>query len=172
MNLFIISLATIIGLYPKMSNLFQTESIILNEGDMAIVQQRIAENRPALSSALDEEKQWKSFDQWGCFDPKNLKIECSEYENGKFYVPSISTNIEGRNIVWDLSAENRYNCPSILEHWKLIMSEEDEICILSAYLQELKFTQAEEKPSELWILSALKTKDEFWIAYDAKLIDY
>jgi len=119
---------------------------------------------PALSSAIDQEPHWESFNYWQCYSTQAIRFECSELDYGKTFVPTL--RVLDRNHLYDFSLdpEPNLNCEETLKRWAEILDKQISFCVYAAYLQELPAeSYANEGVSRwsLWIVDQLKSNG-YW----------
>ncbi|MFN8370283.1 MAG: hypothetical protein U0T83_06625 [Bacteriovoracaceae bacterium] len=129
---------------------------ILNENDWNLYKQN--NENPALSSSVQDEIQWKSYNKWRCFSSEKLEFSCGTVDyNGEHDVPII--NIEDNE--YDLSPEYTWDCKKIIQVWSKLIENEKSVCIYGAYLQDLEL---EKITSSLWYIERIKTSKGYFQA--------
>ncbi|NDG28252.1 MAG: hypothetical protein EB120_13885, partial [Proteobacteria bacterium] len=144
---------------------WQIADDLLTEEDIGLEETQEA---PALSSMLDTENPWKSYNQWQCFDARDVTPTFMghfldpEDRSEEMRTPALQVELPEETLVFDLEPEDLKfmdceDCPSkIFENWREWLDRERAICIYAAHLQDLNADES------YWILSKIKTSRGYW----------
>lgn len=117
----------------------------------------LAETGPAIGSALGDPNPWESYDQWLCFNSRDLTVSCThvKYPSEWKSVPHIRATIGERILEFDLYPDTKRYCVATVKEWAALLEGTERACIFGAYLQS-------EADFDLWYLSLLKTDKGYW----------
>jgi hypothetical protein len=120
---------------------------------------------PALSSGLNAVPQWESFNTWQCFPTENIRLECTELDNGEIRVPTL--RFSKKSIMYDFSLdpEPGLDCDQILEKWATLLENQRSFCVYAAHLQKYPdnpFQSEGIAEWHLWIVNQIKTNNGYW----------
>lgn len=120
---------------------------------------------PVMSSLPTSQQRWESFNQWNCFPTQSAQVVRVEvvYEGQTKRIPQIDVEFGDHlfQITLDGDAEDDFD--SIAKLWKDLISETNEFCVYSAFLQKLPGVAAR-LTSSLWIVERLKSRKGSWIS--------
>jgi hypothetical protein len=140
---------------------------LLSAEDFA--QERTDADHPALSSSLQEDPGWESFNTWSCFSARNLELECSELDFGAIHVPTLRVIENSAAYDFSLDPEPNMDCEQIRDQWRQLLDGEPAICTYAAYLQDLPADSLRDGSLDswtLWIVNRLKTSKGYWSISD------
>ncbi len=127
------------------------------------------DNGSALSSELESDSPWESYNEWQCFDMTVVEFTCANYDYGTL-VPSISVVSRNEILVFDTHVEDRLNCEQTLRLWQDLTAEGREICIFAAQMPDVDLGLDENKPQSLWYISRLKGVDGYWNLHESSSV--
>ena len=125
-------------------------------------------NGPALSSGLQSDSHWESYNQWQCFNLDVVKFDCADYDYGTL-VPAIRAEVESEVFLFDTHVEDRLDCEQTLSIWRDIISGGREICIYAAHMPDVDLGLDQNKPQLLWYINRLKGAGGYWNLYESSL---
>ena len=140
---------------------------LLSQEDLGL--EDFGQSTPALSSAIDSDFYWESFNEWQCFSTESIQFECTELDYGRQYVPTIRISQNNELYDFSLDPEPALNCQKILTKWRSLLEKEDGFCVYAAYLQDLPHDAFEAKGIErwgLWIVDQVKSRKGYWKEQD------
>jgi hypothetical protein len=152
-------------LFFNLSLTWQKADDLLTEEDLRLEE---TQEEPALSSRVDDENPWESYNQWLCFDTRDITPTFTghflhpEDPSKETRTPAIQAEIPEETLVFDLEpAHLKFmaceDCaPQVIEKWEELTDRERAICIYAAHLQDLSADES------YWVLSKLKTSKGFW----------
>lgn len=123
------------------------------------------QEQPVLSSALDSDFYWESFNEWQCFSTENIQFECTELDHGVQYVPTMRISRNEELFDFSLDPEHELDCKGILNEWSALLEHEGSFCTYAAYLQDLPNDSFEAEGINfwgLWIVSQVKSRKGYW----------
>ena len=128
-----------------------------------------SEGTPALSSQIDANPYWETFNTWRCFSTENIRPECSVLDNDSLRVPTLRF-AEGSTLYdFSIDPEPGLDCDETLAKWIALLDQEQSFCVYAAYLQEMPseiFEYEGINRWQLWIVSQIKTQQGYWHLYD------
>ena len=144
---------------------WQSADDLLTEEDIRLEE---TQEEPALSSRVDAENPWESYNQWQCFDARDVTTTFMghflgpEDRSEEMRTPALQAELPEETLVFDLEPEDLkfMECEDcalkILENWTALLDGERAICIYAAHLQDLYADES------YWVLSKLKTSKGYW----------
>jgi hypothetical protein len=137
---------------------FKKHRVLLSNDDLQLeANDRL--NEPALRSSIESADPWKSFNQWLCFDSKDVTVDRIEilYGGKTKYIPQLNVSLFGQFLEIALSGETEYDNDQIEARWFELLSGASTVCAYAAYLQKTS------NSSSLWTISRIKTEKGYWI---------
>jgi hypothetical protein len=125
----------------------------------------LREEVPALSSPINSNAPWESYNEWRCFPTQDIETKCTDIQTDPGVsqkIPTIVAELGEERFEYDLDPSKRWNCDSALEEWAQIISDSDQICIFGAFLQPL------EAGTSLWVLDRFKSRRGYWLETDSR----
>lgn len=129
---------------------------LLNKFDFHLVY-GLALDGPALESALDDENQWESFNEWICFSQEKLNIQCAEYDDSVL-VPSVFVENGDTTFEFDAHPEDGIDCDEAIQNWNALFEGSTQVCFMGAELPGV----FEDSAHSLIYLRAIKTENGYW----------
>lgn len=140
-----------------------SNSALLKTEDRELEVSAYEEGRSALSSEVDAEEPWESYDEWRCFPNRSIKLTCTEIKYGRWRKsPVIVASYDGHRFEYDVDPTFRWNCEFTLSEWRRVIGNSSEVCLFGAYLQPLG------GEASLWVLSRFKSENGYWIEYESE----
>jgi hypothetical protein len=139
---------------------------ILSDADLAMEQMQ-SDSGPALSSALDQEPYWESYNEWKCFRTNGIELlYCAEIDDGRSQLPTLRVSDEGATLYeLSLDPEPGLSCEVSLNQWRELVRDQHNFCVFAAYLQDINHGH------ELWIIDTLKSLRGSWKWQNAAVDD-
>jgi hypothetical protein len=117
--------------------------------------------RPAISIPETGEKY---FNEWHCMNSREITITTVEIEyDGTKESPTLYANYNGKNIEYATDPDINWNVVFMMEHWRNIIKNSDEVCLFSAYLQETP-------DGDLRYIERIKTEVGIWDRNDDQFV--
>ncbi len=129
---------------------------------------RESSHSPALSSTLQAKVQWKSYNEWQCFDANEIDLDFETVDyNGIRKIPTIFVMQIYPAKIFDLSPETNWRSVETLNYWKELVEGSSSVCIFAAYLQ----TDEKGTPDEFesWVIEDIKTRKGYWSSDDEEM---
>jgi hypothetical protein len=136
---------------------------LLNEDDLDY--QRIDNGKGvALGSKDSSEHPWGSYNEWQCFDVRNVEFTCADYDSGTL-VPSLRFENEDQVFLFDTYVEDQLNCKETLKRWLALVGGGKEICIFAAHMPDVDLGLDDNRPQSLWYINRVKGAGGYWELY-------
>ncbi len=119
----------------------------------------------ALSSEVESERPWESFNEWKCFGTVTLDFDCVEYDHG-LMVPTLSVETEQEIFHFDVHVEDRLDCNATLKQWRALVAEGREVCVFAAQVPDVEMGLDGSKPQSLWYINRVKGEGGYWAPFD------
>ncbi|MCB9026019.1 MAG: hypothetical protein H6625_06860 [Bdellovibrionaceae bacterium] len=105
-----------------------------------------------------------SYSMWKCFSVEGMTFTCTEHEMEEVIkTPMIAVYDGDETLEIETSPADGVHCENTLQIWRELLDEEDEFCVLAAYLQDLPHENyGGTHYRSLWILEVFKTKNGYW----------
>ncbi|MGZ3709705.1 MAG: hypothetical protein ACXWP5_11550 [Bdellovibrionota bacterium] len=118
----------------------------------------------ALSSALDDENPWESFNKWQCFPADSAEITCATAEyNGPKDVPILTVSYGTHHYEFSMDPEPEPDCAKVSAKWKNLLENQSSFCTYAAFLQYSEDASGTpDKDESVWIINQLKTGKGYW----------
>lgn len=159
MKIFLAILLTLI-VVPISAGYF---SNILTQEDFDMQREHF-EDGPTMTSVSGD---WKSYNQWQCFNVNQIEFDCAVYDYDKKLVPHLKIQYSSFRYEFDLHVEDGFDCRKTLETWADLMDGSREICIYAAFMPGVRET---DYPSDwyLWYIHTIKTSNGYWNLFAPK----
>ena len=117
--------------------------------------------RPAISIPETGEKY---FNEWHCLDASEITITTIEIDyNGVKQSPTLYAYYKGKNVEYATDPDINWNVEVMMDHWRNIIKNSEEVCIFSAYLQETP-------EGDLRYIERIKTEVGIWERNDDQFV--
>jgi hypothetical protein len=126
-------------------------------------------NGSALSSSLQSDSHWESYNQWQCFNLEMVKFDCADYDHGTL-VPAIRAETESEVFLFDTHVEDRLDCEQTLSRWQNLAAVGREICIFAAHMPDVDLGLDQHKRQSLWYINRLKGAGGYWYLYESSSV--
>lgn len=123
-------------------------------------------NGSALSSGLQSDSPWESYNQWQCFNLEKVKFDCVDYDHGTL-VPGISAETESEVFLFDTHVEDRLDCEQTLSIWRDLVLGGKEICVFAAHIPDVDLDLDQNRPQSLWYINRLKGVGGYWDLFES-----
>jgi len=123
-------------------------------------------NGSALSSGLQSDSHWESYNQWQCFNLTVVEFYCVDYDRGTL-VPAIRAEAESEVFLFDTHVEDRLDCEQTLLVWRDLVLGGTEICAFAAKVPAVDLGLDENKPQSLWYIRRLKGTNGYWDLFES-----
>ena len=135
-------------------------NLLLSSDDFEIEKQDNYQGA-ALSSSMESEQHWESFNQWQCFDVANINYTCASYDD-VILVPSLMVETEREILNFDLHIEDRVDCNETLIKWRALIDGGKEVCIFAARMPDVQMDLESNLPQTLWYINRIKGLNGYW----------
>lgn len=123
---------------------------------------------PALSSGIDSENPWESYNQWRCYPLDVVEFGCVVYDED-VPVPTVVVATEAEVISYDVHFEENLECNQTLREWNELVSGGNEVCLYAAHMPavEMDLDEDTQRKASLWYIDRIKGFRGTWVPMNA-----
>ena len=134
-------------------------SSILDQEDHVLVE---SQERPHLSGPGFE-----SYEEWTCLPTGDLTLNCLSYGDETVVSEAPTISIVHQLHFFEFAGTHYPldgSCDQELTRWRQVIENQDELCVLAAYLQEMPVSEAAPWDSHsYWVVDRIKSRSGTWV---------